>query len=103
MKRIDTVCISVGVSILFSMSILLAIGIKNSNNLFPSTQSVPGALRADGDPAPPFPPLPPAEIRMNESVFVADGDPAPPFPKPPLGFESGVRYLALREGELASV
>jgi hypothetical protein len=105
MKKIHTVFISVGFSILFSTSILLAIGIKNSNNLFPSAQSVPRALRADGDPAPPFPkpPLAPAMIQMNESMFVADGDPAPPFPKPPLGLESGVRHLALREGELASV
>ncbi len=92
MKRIDTVFISVAVSILFSMSILLAIGIKNSNNLFPSAQSVPNGLRADGDPAPPFPrPKRHSLIRNSEFMLIADGDPAPPFPKPPL---SGAPNLA---------
>ena len=85
MKRIETVFISVGFSILFSLTFLLAIGGKNSNNLFPSAQSVPSGLRADGDPAPPFPPPKPSSlIRTSESMLIADGDPAPPFPKPPL-------------------
>lgn len=105
MKKTVIAFISVGFSIPFALSILLAIGSKNSNNLFSSAQSVPRGLRADGDPAPPFPkpPLPPTVIHMNESMFVADGDPAPPFPKPPLGLKSGLRYLGVREGEQASV
>ena len=87
MKRIETIFISVGFSILFSLTLLHVIGGKNSNNLFPSAQSVPSGLRADGDPAPPFPrptPIPPSVIRTIESMLIADGDPAPPFPKPPL-------------------
>jgi hypothetical protein len=105
MKKTLVAVISVGFSILSASSIQFAFGSNSCNNLFPSTQSVPRALRADGDPAPPFPKPPrlPAVIRMNESVFVADGDPAPPFPRPPLGLESGLRHLALRETELASV
>jgi hypothetical protein len=85
MKRIDIAFISVGFSILFSLSILLAIGGKNSNNLFPSAQSVPSSLRADGDPPPPFPKLPKrlSLIRTSESMVIADGDPPPPFPKLP--------------------
>jgi len=85
MKRIETVFSSVGFSILLTLSILVALGSKISNTLFPSAQSVPYGLRADGDPAPPFPPRKPsAVIRNSESVVIADGDPAPPFPKPPL-------------------
>ena len=108
MKRIEAVFISVGFSILLTLSILLALGSKISNTLFPSAQSVPYGLRADGDPPPPFPPLPkpPGAIQMNESVFVADGDPPPPFPRPPLGSQLGqaeLRYLAARDGELSSV
>ena len=84
MKRIDSGFISVGFLILFSLTILLAFGVKNSNNLFPSVQSIPSGLRADGDPAPPFPPPKrPYIISTSESVVVADGDPAPPFPNPP--------------------
>ena len=85
MKRIETVFNSVGFSIVLTLSILLALGSKISNTLFPSAQSVPYCLRADGDPAPPFPPRKPASlIRTSESMLIADGDPAPPFPKPPL-------------------
>jgi hypothetical protein len=103
MKKTLIAFISVGFSILSASTIQFAFGSNSSNNLFPSTQSVPGVLRADGDPAPPFPkpPLLPVVIRMDDSVFVADGDPRPPFP--PLGLESGLTHLALREGELASV
>jgi hypothetical protein len=107
MKRIETVFDSVAVSILFSLSILLAIGVKNCSNLLPSAQSAPSGLTADGDPPPPFPPLPkpPGVIRMNESV-VADGDPPPPFPRPPLRSHSGphgLRHLAATGGEAGSV
>ena len=84
MKRIDTAFISVGISILFSLTILLPFGVKNSINLFPSAQSIPSGLRTDGDPAPPFPPPKrTSTIHTSESMVVADGDPAPPFPKPP--------------------
>ena len=87
MKRIKTVFISVGFSILLTSSILLALGSKISNTLCPSAQSLPYGLRADGDPPPPFPPpkpMPSSVIRESESRVVADGDPPPPFPKPPL-------------------
>ncbi len=95
MKRIQAVFISVGFSILLNLSILLAISVKNSNKLFPSARSAPSSLRADGDPAPPFPPAKPSSmIRNNESVVIADGDPAPPFPHPPLG--SNLRVSELR-------
>ncbi len=133
MKSIETVFISVAVSMLFSLSILLALGSKMSNTLFPSAQSVPYGLRADGDPPPPFPPPIPTVIResestiiadgdppppfpplpkppvatyMNESIFVVDGDPPPPFPRPPLGSQlrqGELRYLAARDGEPSSV
>ena len=83
MKRIEAVFISVGFSILLTFSILLALGSKISNTLLPSAQSVPYGLRADGDPPPPFPPMP-SVIRESESTVIADGDPPPPFPKPPL-------------------
>ena len=87
MKRIETVFSSVGFSILLTLSILLALGSKISNTLFPSAQSVPYGLRADGDPPPPFPPptpIPTSVIRESESTVIADGDPPPPFPKTPL-------------------
>ena len=85
MKRIEAVFISVGFTILLTLSILLALGSKISNTLLPSVQSVPYGLRADGDPAPPFPPRKLSSlIRTSESMLIADGDPAPPFPKPPL-------------------
>ena len=83
MKRIEAVFNSVAVSILFSLSSLLAIGVKNCNNLFPSVQSAPSGLRADGDPVPPFPPKPPSPNVAGTGVVIADGDPVPPFPKPP--------------------
>ncbi len=89
--------ISNAVFILFALSILLALSSKKSNNLFPSAQSVPSGLRADGDPAPPFPkplpPLPPAVMHMNQSIVVADGDPAPPFPKPLPPLPPEVMYM----------
>jgi hypothetical protein len=130
MKRVETILISVG------FSILLTLGSKISNTLFPSAQSVPYGLRADGDPPPPFPPpipippsvvresestviadgdppppfpplpKPPGVIQMDESVFVADGDPPPPFPPYPLGSHlrlSELTYLAGRDGERGSV
>jgi hypothetical protein len=85
MRKIGTVFSSVGFSILLTLSILLALGSKISNTLFPSAQSVPYGLRPDGDPAPPFPPHKLSSlIRTSESMLIADGDPAPPFPKPPL-------------------
>jgi len=123
MKRIETVFISVGFSILPTLSILLALGSKISNTVSPSAQSAPSGLRADGDPPPPFPrptpilpsvirttesteiadgdpppPFPPlpkprAVIYTNESMFVADGDPPPPFPRPPLGSQLGQAEL----------
>ena len=86
MRRIETDFNSVGFSILLTLSILLALGSKISNTLFPSAQSVPYGLRADGDPPPPFPPMP-SVIRESESTVIADGDPPPPFPplpKPPV-------------------
>ncbi len=84
MKRIETVFSFVGFSILLTLSILLALGSKISNTLFPSAQSLHYGLRADGDPAPPFPPRKPLSlIRDKESVVIADGDPAPPFPPQP--------------------
>ena len=108
MKRIETVFSFVGFSILLTLSILLALGSKISNTLFPSAQSVPYGLRADGDPAPPFPkpPLPPSPSFTDAVVFVADGDPAPPFPQPPLGSNLGeleLRHQAAGNGQLASV
>jgi hypothetical protein len=132
MKKIETVFSSVGFSILLTLSILLALGSTISNTLFPSAQSVPYGLRADGDPPPPFPPMPsviresestviadgdppppfpplpkpPGVIRMSESVFVADGDPPPPFPRPPLGSHLGqreLRYLGVLAGEAGAV
>src|SRR5229473_3529936 len=94
MKRIETVFSFVGFSILLTLSILLALGSKISNTLFPSAQSLHYGLRADGDPAPPFPPRKPLSlIRDKESVVIADGDPAPPFPHPPLGSNLGVGEL----------
>ncbi len=129
MKRIETVFISVAVSILFSLSILLALGSKISNTLFPSAQSVPSGLRADGDPVPPFPPKPasanladtvvviadgdpvppfpprpPSPNLADAVVVIVDGDPVPPFPRPPLGSTLGVdelRHHAAREGQLS--
>jgi hypothetical protein len=107
MKRIETVFISVGFSILLTLSILLALGSRISNNLFPSAQSVPYGLRADGDPAPPFPPSKPSSlIRTRKSELIADGDPAPPFPWPLLGSNSEERQLRHQEAgefQLASV
>src|SRR5437588_5332655 len=85
MKRIETIFIPVAVSILFGLSILLALGSKISNTLFPSVQFAPSGLRVDGDPPPPFPRIP-SVIRESESTVIADGDPPPPFPplpKPP--------------------
>jgi hypothetical protein len=131
MKRIEAVFISVGFSILFTLSILLALGSKISNTLYPSAQSVPYGLRADGDPVPPFPPKP-ASANLADTVVViadgdpvppfppqptspnladtmvviADGDPVPPFPHPPLGSNLGVgelRHHAAGEGQLSSV
>jgi hypothetical protein len=105
MKGIETVFNSVAVSILLSLSILLAIGVKNCNNLSPSVQSAPSGLRADGDPVPPFPPKPPSPNVGETVVIIADGDPVPPFPHPPLGSNSGVgesRHQAAREGQVPS-
>jgi hypothetical protein len=109
MKRIGIAFISVGFSILFSLGITLAIGGKNSSNLFPSAQSAPSDLRADGDPAPPFPRKRLSLIRTSESMVIADGDPAPPFPKRPIkrlpiGLNSGfgmLSTLTAAEGKLA--
>ena len=131
MKRIEGVFISVGFSILLTFSILLALGSKISNTLFPSAQSVPYGLRADGDPVPPFPPKPasanladtvvviadgdpvppfpplsPSPNVADTAVVIADGDPVPPFPHPPLGSNPGVgelRHHAAGEGQLSSV
>lgn len=107
MKRIETVSILVAVSILFVLSILPAIGVKNCSNLFSSAHSLDYGLRADGDPAPPFPPKPSSGIRNSESVVIADGDPAPPFPKPPLPPSPSLAGTAVSvadgEGLLASV
>ena len=133
MKRIETVFISVAVSILFSLTILLVIGVKNCNKPLPSLQFAPSGLRADGDPVPPFPPKlsspnladavvvvadgdpvppfpqPPRWTSPNLAetvVLVADGDPVPPFPHPPLGSNLGVgesRHEAVEEGKLSSV
>jgi hypothetical protein len=69
MKKIVTTLVSVGFSILFSLSILTALSYKYSNNLLPSAQSVPSGLRADGDPAPPFPKPP----RRSKSVLPQAG------------------------------
>jgi len=106
MKRIETVFISVGFSILVTLSILLVLGNKISNTLFPSAQPVPYGLRADGDPVPPFP-LKPASANLADTVVViADGDPVPPFPHPPLGSNLRVgelRHHAAGEGQLSSV
>ena len=105
MKRMNTALISVGFLALSSLSFLLVLGSNHSNNLIPSLQSVPSVLRADGDPAPPFP-EPPSLHRADALVFVADGDPAPPFPEPPLRLNSEAReskYLAEGEGGAASV
>ncbi len=129
MKRIETVFISVGFSILVTLSILLVLGNKISNTLFPSAQPVPYGLRADGDPVPPFPPkpasanladtvvviadgdpvppFPPSSPNVSDTVVViADGDPVPPFPHPPLGSNLRVgelRHHAAGEGQLSSV
>jgi len=132
MKRIEAVFISVGFSTVLTFSILLALGGKISNTLFPSAQSLQYGLRADGDPPPPFPPMPsviresesmviadgdppppfpplpkpPGMIQMNESVFVADGDPPPPFPRPPFGSQLGqreTRNLGVMDGEPGAV
>ncbi len=131
MKRIEAVFISVGFSILLTLSILLALGSKISNTLFPSAQSLHYGLRADGDPVPPFPPRPASANRVDTvvviadgdpvppfppqppspnladtAVVIADGDPVPPFPHPPLGSNLGVgevRHHAAGEGQLSSV
>ncbi len=129
MKRIEAVLISVGFTILLTLSILLALGSKISNTLFPSPQSLHYGLRADGDPVPPFPPKPasanladtvvviadgdpvppfpprpPSPNRADAVVVIADGDPVPPFPHPPLGSTLGVGELshhAAGEGQLS--
>ena len=106
MKRIEAVFISVGFSILLTLSILLALGSKISNTLFPSAQSLHYGLRADGDPVPPFPPIPPSRNLAGTVVVIADGDPVPPFPHPPLGSNLGVGELshhASGESQLSSV
>ena len=131
MKRIEAVYISVGFSILLTLSILLALGSKISNTLFPSAQSLHYGLRADGDPVPPFPPIPPSRNLAgtvvviadgdpvppfppqlpspnlaDRVVVIADGDPVPPFPHPPLGSNLGVGELshhASGESQLSSV
>src|SRR6266446_4562613 len=106
MKRIEAVFISVGFSILFTLSILLALGSKISNTLYPSAQSVPYGLRADGDPVPPFPPKPASANLADTVVVIADGDPVPPFPPLPKGSNLGVgelRHHAAGEGQLSSV
>src|SRR5260370_21520184 len=74
MKRIKAVFISVGFSILLTLSILLALGSKISNALFRSAQSVPYGLRSAGDPPPPFPPMP-SVIPELEATVLPRADP----------------------------
>jgi hypothetical protein len=76
--------ILIGFSMLLALSTLHHFGSRNLNNLLPAAQSAPCGLRADGDPAPPFPPPKlPLALGVTESTVIADGDPAPPFPTPP--------------------
>jgi hypothetical protein len=58
--------------------------ISSVKNTTSNTVLMDRALRADGDPMPPFPPKPPASY---VNTLVADGDPMPPFPpKPPASY-----------------
>jgi hypothetical protein len=54
--------------------------ISSVNNATSNTTLMDRALRADGDPMPPFPPKP---LASYLNTLVADGDPMPPFPPKP--------------------
>lgn len=85
MRRTMATVISIPVSILFVLSVLLTFAGVCAHDPVAPAKSLPAVLRADGDPAPPFPrPRPRVGARMGESTWIADGDPAPPFPRPPL-------------------
>jgi hypothetical protein len=70
---------------LFTLLIVLP-ATYSVNNSTSNTVLMDRALRADGDPMPPFPPKPPGSY-LN--TLAADGDPMPPFPpKPPASYSN---------------
>lgn len=55
----------------------------NDQQVARQTQSASWTLVADGNPAPPFPPMYAASIDPGASWVIADGNPEPPFPPKP--------------------
>ncbi len=85
MRRTMATFITIPISILFALNTLFAFCGSGAHDPVAPARPLPTVLRADGDPAPPFPrPRPRVGARMRESTWIADGDPAPPFPRPPL-------------------